>query len=355
MSPDTRDAPSSAVTLEGQGRANPATVEVTRGGVVESRHRGSIAIVDASGGLRSAWGDVKQPVFPRSAIKALQALALVESGAADAIGMTEAELALACASHGGEKRHVETAAGVLARLGLDESALECGPHWPSHAESARALAARAEEPTQLHNNCSGKHAGMLALARHIGAPVRGYTEPTHPVQQRILGAIEQMTGLDLGQAARAVDGCSVPTWAVPLENLAYAFARLAHPDDLAEARRAAIRRIRDAVRADPFMVAGTGRYCTEAMTLLGGRAFLKTGAEGVFCAAVPELEVGVALKCDDGATRASEAMMTAVLDHLGLIDAAARPGFEKFLSPPLYNWRGVHVGDIRLASGLPGF
>ncbi len=329
------------------GAAHPVSVEVTRGNIVESRHRGSVAVVDIRGDLKIGWGDVKEPVFPRSAIKALQALAYVESGATDAIEATDEEISLMCASHGGEPRHASAAAGILARLGLSEADLECGPHWPSHEESARALAVSGETPSQLHNNCSGKHSGMLALAKRLGAPTKGYIGVTHPVQQRILGVLEAMTGCDLTGAPRDYDGCSVPTWAIPLENLAYAFARFGNPDDLPDARRDAALRIRKAVLAHPFMVAGTGRYCTEMMELLHGKVFLKTGAEGVFCAAVPAMGIGIALKCDDGATRGAEVMMTAVLEKIGVIGPDEADDAKRFLTVPVLNRNNLHTGDIK--------
>ena len=329
------------------GAAHPVSVEVTRGGIVESRHRGSVAVVDVRGELQIGWGDVKEPVFPRSAIKALQALAYVEAGAVDAIAVTDEELSLMCASHGGEPRHVAGAAGVLSRLGLSEADLECGPHWPSHEERRPGARGVRRGSNQLHNNCSGKHSGMLALAKQLGAPTKGYIDVTHPVQQRILGVLEAMTGSDLTGAPWDRDGCSVPTWAVPLENLAYAFARFGNPDDLPEARRDAATRIRKAVLAHPFMVAGTGRYCTEMMDLLHGKVFLKTGAEGVFCAAVPEMGIGIALKCDDGATRGAEVMMTAVLEKIGAIGPDEADGAKRFLAVPVLNRNKLHTGDIK--------
>ena len=272
----------------------PLAVTVTRGGIVESRHHGTVAVVDTSGEVRIGWGDIKRPIFPRSAIKALQALAVIETGAADAIAASDAEIALMCSSHNGETPHVDGAAEILARSGLGEGDLECGAHWPMYDEAARALAISGGVPTQLHNNCSGKHAGMLAVAKTLGAPTKGYIQVTHPVQQRILGILEAMTGCDLSGAPRSPDGCSVPTWAVPLENLAYAFARFGRPKSLPPARAAAADRIRKAVQAHPFMVAGTGRYGTEMMQRLGDRVFIKDGAEGVFCACVPDMGIGIA-------------------------------------------------------------
>lgn len=334
---------------------NPLTVEVTRNGVVESRHRGSAAIVDVSGRVQAAWGQIARPVYPRSAIKAVQALPLLETGAATAAGFTDAEIALACASHGGEPAHAETAAAMLEKLGLSEADLECGAHWPSHEASAHALARAGLAPTQLHNNCSGKHAGMLALARHLNAPTLGYTDPSHPVQQRILGAMEQICGTDLSAAKPGIDGCSAPNWPIPLENLAYGFARVADPKDLPAARADAVMRIRRAAAAHPFNIAGTGRFCTGVMEILGMRAFVKTGAEGVFCAALPEFGLGVALKCDDGAGRAAEVMMAALLREIGVLEPADLEAMGPWLRPVLRNRKDRIVGDIRPAAGWLAF
>lgn len=341
------------VTL-GESGANPITVEVTRGAIVESRHRGAAVIVDRNGGVQGSWGDVKGPVYPRSAIKGIQALPLVETGAADEFGFSDQELALACASHGGEDEHSRTASSMLAKMGLGESDLECGPHWPMYEAATREMAARGDVPDQTRNNCSGKHCGMLAVAKALGKPTRGYIKPTHAVQQRTLGVFEAMCGLDMSDAPMAIDGCSVPTWGIPLENLALGFARFAAPDNLSEERAAACRRIAKAVMENPFYVAGTGRYCTEMMQALPN-VFLKTGAEGVYIAALPEYGLGVALKCDDGATRAAEVMMTMLLRHIGAIEDADMPRVERFLTVPLENRAKVHVGDIRPAAGFLKF
>ncbi len=343
-----------AITLSGSN-ANPLTVEVTRNGVVESRHRGSAAVVDVAGKLQAAWGDIARPTYPRSAIKAIQALPMVESGAPEAFGFTDAEVSLACASHNGEKGHTDGAASMLSKLSLSEEDLECGSHWPYREADAHALARAAVEPNQLHNNCSGKHAGMLALAKQLGVPTKGYTKQTHPVQQRILGAMEQMCGTDLSGVQPGIDGCSAPNWPIPLENLAYGFARVADPKDLPEERAKAVRRITSSVMAHPFMVAGTGRFCTEVMKILGTRAFIKTGAEGVFCAALPEYGLGVALKCDDGATRGAETMMAALLREIGVIEDEHMEAMAPWLNPQLKNRQETIVGDIRPADSWLAF
>ena len=188
---------------------NPVLVEVTRGEMVESRHRGSVAVVDHEGRTVLSLGSIEAPIYPRSAIKPLQALALVETGAAEAFGLSDAEIALACASHDGEPRHVSTVEAWLARIGCSTGDLECGPQLPSHEASAATLIRTGREPGPEHNNCSGKHSGFLSVARQLGAPTRGYIDLEHPVQQTVLGILEQMTGLDLGDAPRGIDGCGI--------------------------------------------------------------------------------------------------------------------------------------------------
>ncbi|MCP5366970.1 MAG: asparaginase [Hyphomicrobiales bacterium] len=338
--------------VHGAGGANPVLVEVTRGGAVESRHRGAAAVVRADGTVAAAWGDIGAAVFPRSAIKSVQALPLVETGAADTFDVSDAELALACASHAGEPEHVERVAAWLARLGLGPDDLACGPQWPRRDADAHAMARAGQTPSPLHNNCSGKHTGFLATALHKGEPTRGYAEPTHPVQQRVLGVFEQMSGTDLGAAPCGIDGCSAPTWAMPLGNLALAMARLAAPDDLPPARARAARRVFAAMTAHPYLVAGTDRYCTTVMQAGAGALMVKTGAEGVYCAALPAHGLGIALKCDDGATRAAEVTMTALLLHLDLAAGALKARLEALARPDITNWRGVAVGDVRTAGPL---
>lgn len=344
------DIPASArAELPAQG-ANPILVEVTRGPMVESRHRGSAVVADVAGKVARSWGDRTAAVYPRSAIKPLQAIPLLESGAAETFGLGDAEIALACASHGGEPRHTETVERWLSGIGLGVGDLECGAHWPNHEATARAMAKAGDAPSALHNNCSGKHTGFLSTAVHLGEKTRGYVRFDHPVQQRILGTLETMCGIGLGDAPRGIDGCAIPTVAVPLENLAYGMARFGAPDGLPAARAAACRRIAAAMAAEPFMVAGTGRYCTEIMRVTGPSVLVKTGAEGVFCAALPDYGLGVALKCDDGATRAAEVMMSAVLRHVGALSEEMEAALAARITVPVTNRSGAHVGDVMAAA-----
>ena len=326
--------------------SNPVLVEVTRGGIVESRHRGAFAVATADGTLMGEAGDIDNPVFPRSAIKVFQALPLVESGAADAYGLTPAELALACASHGGEPEHVATARSMLAKAGLDVSYLECGAHWPTWPAASRQL---ASEPTAAHNNCSGKHAGMLALATYIGAEPHGYIERAHPVQREIASVVSGLCEYDLENTPCGTDGCSVPTWAIPLSNLATGLAKLATPGALSSERAEAAARLFSAVAAEPFMVAGTNRFCTDLMRAVP-RAFVKTGAEGVYCGCVPHAGIGIALKVDDGASRASERVMAGLLSRLEAFTCEERERLAGFADVPVKNWRGFHTGDMRVVA-----
>jgi L-asparaginase II len=331
--------------------SNPVLVEVLRGGRVESRHRGAVAIVDADGATVHAVGDVGTPVFPRSAIKALQALALVEAGAADRFGLADEELALACASHSGEEGHVAGVARMLGKAGLDASALACGAHWPSNQAAAFALA-RSGLPSALHNNCSGKHAGFLCLACAMGVDHDGYWRPDHAVQNAVRGVLEDLTGAALGPEQRAVDGCSVPTWAIPLRALALAFAKFGTGHRLPRGRADAAARLRAACAEKPWYVAGTGRFCTDIMKLLGKRAFVKTGAEGMFCGALPEQGLGIAIKCDDGGGRASEALMASIIARFLPLDDAERAALARFTRPTLRNWNGIEVGALRVTEAL---
>lgn len=329
----------------------PLLVEVTRGTMVESQHLGSVAVLDARGGVAHAWGDLDTPIYARSAIKPIQAIPLVETGAADAFSVGPRELALACASHGGEPDHTGPVADWLARIGLGERDLECGSQVSSHEPSAHAAVRAGQAFTQIHNNCSGKHSGFLTGARHHREPTRGYIASDHPSQRRWIKVLTEMSGVDLDRAPAGVDGCGIPQLGMSLRGLALAFARMADPAGLHADRQAAITRIRRAVAANPLMVAGHGRFCTAAMEALGERALVKTGAEGVFCAALPTLGLGLALKIADGAGRAAEVACAAVLSKLGVIDEAARARLKDRLIVPILNRAGRHVGEIRPAAG----
>jgi L-asparaginase II len=331
--------------------ANPVLVEVMRGPLLESRHRGAVAVADAEGNTVFAAGDIMAPIFPRSAVKALQALPLIEQGAADRFGLIDEELALACASHSGEAAHVAGVERMLAKAGLDPSALRCGPHWPI-AQAAAAAVARSGAPSPLHNNCSGKHAAFLCVARALGVDHADYWRPEHPVQRLVRGALEDFTGASLGEACCAIDGCSVPTWAVPLRHLAHGFAKIGNGRGVSAKRAGAAARLRQACTQAPWFVAGTGRFCTDIMQHFGERVFVKTGAEGVYCAALPQQGLGIALKCDDGAARAAQAIIAAVIARFLPLVAGERAVLAHFAEPILRNWNGFEVGQVQITDAI---
>ena len=333
---------------------NPFLVEVTRGNLVESRHRGSVSVVDAEGATVLSIGDVDRRVFPRSAVKALQAIPLVESGIADRYGLSDEEIALACASHSGEPEHVAAAQSMLSKAGQDAGCLECGVHWPMGEAANRALAAKGGSPSALHNNCSGKHAGFICLACGLNESPRGYVSADHPVQRSVREALEDITGACHTAEKSGIDGCSIPTYAIPLPSLAFGFARFGTGIGLPGDGKAAAARIRKAVSRHPFMVAGTGRFDTKLMECLRERAFVKVGAEGVYCGAFPELGYGIALKAEDGNARAAEAMMAALTLRFLTLTDDERKTVEALAQPVLKNWNGIELGQIRVSHELRG-
>jgi L-asparaginase II len=236
---------------------------------------------------------------------------------------------------------------MLAAMGLDENDLECGPHWPISERAARELCAEGHEPRRIHNNCSGKHAGLLAVATFLNIPIRGYVDIDHPVQRAACDAVAQLTGTKPDTSYCATDGCSMPTCAVPLTALARAFAIFATGEGLSPSRGTAIARLRSAAAASPFMIGGTGRFDTEVMTALGEQVFLKTGAEGVYVASLPERGVGIAVKADDGAGRAGEAIVGALILALLARDDPAREDMARLAARPVRSWAGEAVGEIR--------
>jgi len=331
--------------------AAPVAILVRRGERVESCHRVSYAIADTAGRRRHAGGDPDRPVFARSAVKPLQALVLLESGAAERFAVSQVELALACASHGGEPFHVEPIRRWLARLGLDQASLECGAHAPLHGPSAERLVRAGRAPEPVHNNCSGKHTAMLATARHLGAPLAGYTQADHPVQRWVAAALAEMIGAD-ALPAPALDGCGLPTYPLTLGQLATAMARLAEPAALAPDRSAACRAICAAMSAQPKLVAGSGRACTAIMTV-APELVVKTGAEGVYGAALPSLGLGLALKVEDGASRAAPVALLALLEALGALRPEQGAALEEVARPVVRNHAGRVVGGIEPAAGWP--
>ncbi len=322
--------------------------EIWRGGFLESQHLGHAVVADGSGEIVAAWGDAERVILPRSACKMVQALALVESGAAEAAGLGSEQLALACASHNGAAMHTSRVARWLADLGLGDEDLRCGAHMPRDAEAKKALLCADEAPRQWHNNCSGKHAGFLTLNRHLsGGPE--YVEADHPVQEAMRAAFEEVTGE--ASPGFAIDGCSAPNFATSLTGLARAMARFARAGAGGSVRERAMVRLREAMARHPELVAGEGRACTRLMRAMKGRAMVKTGAEAVFVAILPERGLGIALKVDDGGSRASEAAIAALLGRFGALDPAD-PVARAYTDSPLTNWRGIECGRLRAAETL---
>ena len=329
--------------------ANPILAEAIRGNWVENRHRGAYVVVDADGRIIASAGDIERPIFPRSAIKSMQALPIFARQAEGKFHHTEEELALACASHHGEDVHVATANGLLTRIGLSAADLECGAHAPTNAAARDALRAAGAEPSPLHNNCSGKHSGMLSVALAMGVPTAGYVAREHEVQRAVRAAVETVIGESLTEGKCGTDGCSIPTFAAPLRAFAYGFARMSTgkglPDDLAGAAR----RLFDAATTHPFLVAGTGHPDTLLMEAFKGRLMQKGGAEGVQCGAIRDKGWGYALKCDDGNMAASHAMLAGVLLKFADPDAQQRALIETLAHQPIKNVRGAEVGEMRTA------
>ena len=319
-------------------------VEVVRGAVMESRHRVHVAVVDAGGRLRAAGGDPDLVTYWRSAAKPVQALPLVEDGAFDRYGLTLEELAIACGSHSGSAEHVRVAEALLGKAAVTADALACGPHPPFDGEAQRALQEAGLEAGRLHNNCSGKHAGMMVLARAHGWDPDGYQRVEHPVQGRMLAEVSRWTRLPEEAIALATDGCGVVCFALPLRHMALSFAALAAAARAGERGPATVV---EAMTAHPEMVAGAGRICTDLMRVAGGRLFAKVGAEGVYCVGVPGAELGIALKVEDGAARAVAPAIVAVLRELDLISEDDFGALLPYVLPEIVNTRGEVVGQIR--------
>lgn len=333
---------------------NPVLITVTRSGFPESVHRGAVCVIDADGETVFAAGAVDRPVLPRSAVKPLQAIPLIEDGAADTWKSTGEEIALACASHSGDPVHLRTARGWLDRLGLPEDVLACGAHLPLGRMSAIRMEANGEAPSRLHNNCSGKHLAMISAALNNGQPLEGYERPDHPVQQRIRDIVSDITGAALADAAVTVDGCGAPCWAIPLRAIARGYARFADTRGMPVPRQSAIRRLKVAIASHPEHVAGGERFDTALIRRKGNGLVVKTGAEGVYAAALPYFGLGVALKIDDGARRAAEVAMAAVLRYLELLDDADWAALRPYVAPPIRNAAGDIVGGFDIAPGWLG-
>lgn len=332
--------------------ANPVLAEVVRGNWVENRHRGAFCVSNADGDILASAGDIDRAIFPRSAIKSLQALAMFKSGAAQEYPFTSPELAMTCASHHGQDVHVQTVSGMLDKLGLGVEDLECGAHPPTNPEARKAWRETGDKPTALFNNCSGKHAGMLAVAKALGAPTKDYVTRDHPVQKLVRRCVEEIIGADLTEDKCGTDGCSIPTWAAPLQNFAQGFAKMATGEGLDAGTAAASRTIFDAATSNPLLIAGTDTLDTDVMKAFGGNLMLKIGAEGVFCGAVRDKGIGFALKVDDGHMKAAEAMVSALIAEIAEPDAEQRKVLNARTNQVMHNWRGIEVAEMRATDAI---
>jgi L-asparaginase II len=322
-------------------------VEVTRNNTVESRHFGSAVVSDYKGNIVESWGDIDGLVFPRSTLKPMLAIQLVESGACDAYALNDAELSLACSSHQGEPIHQQLVASWLNRLGLTEDHLACGAVLPEDTESAHKLLASGQQGCRIHHNCSGKHAGFLTTALHLKLPLENYHVIDHPLQQLSLDILSDLAGVDLKKYPMGIDGCGLPAPTMPLQRLGYAMARFANPEELSDTRAKAIYQLHTAIKNEPIYIAGHGTMVSELNEATQGRVLAKTGAEGVITAALPEKGLGIALKITDGSNRARSVGLLTILDHLGFLSAEEKNQLKVHIAPTIENSRGITVGDIR--------
>ncbi len=324
-------------------------VEVTRNNTVESRHFGSAVVCDHKGNILEKWGDIDSLVFPRSTLKPMLAIQLIESGASDKYKLSDAELSLACSSHQGEPIHQQLVASWLNRLGLTEDHLACGAVLPEHTESAHKLLVSGQQGCRIHHNCSGKHTGFLTTALHLKLPLENYHLIDHPLQKLSLEILSDLAGVNLTKFPMGIDGCGLPAPTMPLRQLGYATARFANPEDLSSVRAQAIHRLHTAIKNEPVYIAGHGTMVSELNEVTKGRALAKTGAEGVLTVAIPEKSLGIALKISDGSNRARTVAILAILDHLGILAANEIAQLKAHVAPSIENSRGDVVGEIRPA------
>lgn len=311
---------------------------LVRGAAIESRHHVHVVVCDGSGEIVHRWGNPALPFFPRSAVKLIQASAWVSRGFELGGKVTTEGLALACASHEGEREHVKEVAAWLGRINATEADLECGAHFPYSVSAMHELVREGRKPSQLHNNCSGKHAGMLTFCRECEWSTANYTSFDHPVQSAIRATFTEFFGLDAEKAPWGIDGCGIPTYSLPLANVAAGMGKLADPRALTAPLAEAVRTLNAAVAAKPWFIGGTDSFCSKVVEESEGRVFAKMGAEGVYGAWIPQAGLGLAMKCEDGSPRAPEVAMAAVLRELGFPIG--------FFSPLVKRWTGEIVGQF---------
>lgn len=328
----------------------PLVVEVLRGPVVESLHQVMIVVTNEIGSVTNYWGNPQFLTMPRSAIKMLQALPLIESGAADKYELEDKHIALACSSHRGEKDHLAALSQWMEKVQIKEGAYVCAPHMPYDEASASDFTRRGQKPSVLCNNCAGKHSAIITTCLHLGEDPTGYEKYEHNAQKRLRKVLTETMKIDHSKVPHGVDGCGIPTYAVPLQSMATGMAALINPKET-PARKAAAERILRAVKNFPFYLSGSDNFATAVIEKSQGRAIVKGGAEGVFCGVLPEKRLAFAVKACDGASRAAQAATASLLLQLGGLNEAEFKSLAKHTLPSVTNWNGDVVGQIRIAKG----
>ena len=322
-------------------------VDVIRGNLIESKHLGHIAIVDYTGRLIASKGNVNSIVFARSSMKPLQAIPIIETGAYDSYQLIPADLSLCCASHNGEEQHTERVLSILEKANLVESSLQCGTHIPRWDEAYRKIIIENRKVTPVYNNCSGKHSGMLITAKHLNEPIDSYYSMEHPVQKRILQVISDLAEIPKEEIQIGVDGCGVPVHGIPLNKIALAYAKMAKPDNLPDTRKNSISQIVHAMMEAPEMVGGTNRFCTDFMNVVKGNMFGKAGAEGVYCIGDLRSGIGIAIKIEDGNSRAASPVAVEVMKQLSMLSEREIKELKEYHLPTLKNARNENVGSLQ--------
>lgn len=332
--------------------SNPVLVEVYRAGVLESFHRGVVCVVNRKGEVIFSIGDIQQLCYPRSAMKLLQVLPLIELGGVEKFGFTTEEIAVMCGSHNAEPEHLRVVSSILDKIGENKDKLFCGPQYPTSKKDADELIRSGIKPHHIHNNCSGKHAGMLALCRLIGADTTDYIQPNHPIQQLIMETCAAMYEYPAQQMKVALDGCSAPIFSVPVYHQALAYKNLADPSGFSESRQRACKLVVEAVSTFPFMVAGSKRYCTDMMKITAPQIIGKTGAEGVFCLSLTTKQIGVCIKIDDGKMLPQYNVAQSFVEATGMFSREQLSPLHHYAEEALTNFNKFQTGEIRTVNGL---
>ena len=331
---------------------NPILVEVYRNKVLESFHRGIVCVVDNDGKIIYSEGDVNQICYPRSAMKFLQVLPLIENGGIEKFGFSLEEIAVMCGSHNAEKEHLRVVNSILQKIGLDKEKLFCGPQYPTSKKDSDELVRKNEKPHHIHNNCSGKHAGMLALCVLLGVSTEDYINPNHPIQKLILDVCAEMYEYEKGKIVIAKDGCSAPIFSIPVYNQAVGFKNIVSPEKFSDKRNSACKIVVEAISKFPFMVAGSKRYCTDMMQICAPKIIGKTGAEGIFCLGLTEEKVGVCIKIDDGKMLPQYNVAEAFIEATTIFTKEKLQPLHHYSEEELYNFNKFVTGEIKVREGL---